>query len=289
MKYNVAIAGAMSPKRDYFRERTPRESQHGMATLTSLLQSMYLQELLHLVSQGLLYPTIVILLILIVYAIWCIGSLLVEVVVERRHYRVVAPRLIAEVDAAPFSQLPQVIEESGLLRDQKTMLKTLVAYSYLPEEARVALAKRLLADMEYQYDKVTSRTDLVAKVSPMFGLMGTLIPLGPGIVSLGQGQTEELASSIEIAFDTTVAGLIVAAVALFVSRFRKRWYDDYLTTLESLLETILDKARHCIENGESLGDEHTAAAYMDELAAKKGKAARASRQAAEQALGKAGA
>lgn len=253
--------------------------------MESLFQSLYLQELLHLVSQGMLYPTIIVLLCLIVYAIWCIGSLLVEAIVERRHYKVAAPELIARVEAAEFSELPDVIEKSGLLRDQKTMLKTLVAYGYLPEEARVALAKRLLADMEYQYDKVTSRTDIVAKISPMFGLMGTLIPLGPGIVSLGQGQTEELASSIEIAFDTTVAGLIVAAVALLVSRFRKRWYEDYLTTLESLLETILDKARRCAAAGEDLGDEKSAAAYLEGVSKKRGKAARASRSAAEQVLG----
>ena len=64
-------------------------------------------------------------------------------------------------------------------------------------------------------------TDLIAKVAPMLGLMGTLIPLGPGIVAIGEGDVQVLAESLLIAFDTTVLGLIVAAVALCVSTIRK--------------------------------------------------------------------
>ena len=59
----------------------------------------------------------------------------------------------------------------------------------------------------------------------MFGLMGTLIPLGPGLIALGQGDTKTLSDSLLIAFDTTIAGLVAGAIAYVVSGIRKSWYE----------------------------------------------------------------
>ncbi len=230
-----------------------------------MLEALHLSDLLHVISQGMLYPTIAILILLIAYMIWCLGSLFTERIVERRHFKVALPSVLANVEDASWQELPDVIAHSGLLGKQKRDILTLVAYGYLPEESRIALAKRLLASEEERYMKVVSRTDLMAKVSPMFGLMGTLIPLGPGVVALGQKNTELLASSIEIAFDTTVAGLLVAVVSMFVSRFRRRWYDEYMVTLEAVMAAILEKARNCLEDGEDLGNSKSAAKMEDEI------------------------
>ncbi|MEM9313606.1 MAG: MotA/TolQ/ExbB proton channel family protein, partial [Pseudomonadota bacterium] len=69
--------------------------------------------------------------------------------------------------------------------------------------ARVeALARRRIA-----------RADLAARIGPSLGLMGTLIPLGPGIAALGQGDFRTLAIAITTAFDTTVLGLAIGVVA----------------------------------------------------------------------------
>lgn len=74
----------------------------------------------------------------------------------------------------------------------------------------------------------------------MLGLMGTLIPLGPGIIALGQGDTYTLSTSLLMAFDTTVAGLACAAAALIISTIRKRWYRNYMSMLETLMECTLE-------------------------------------------------
>jgi biopolymer transport protein ExbB/TolQ len=75
----------------------------------------------------------------------------------------------------------------------------------------------------------------------MFGLMGTLIPLGPGLIALAQGDTKTLSDSLLIAFDTTVAGLISAAISFVISGIRKGWYEQYMTGLETIMETILEE------------------------------------------------
>lgn len=208
----------------------------------NLLDNLYLSDILHTISSDLLIPVVVLLLVFIVYSVYSIGSVLVEVVAERRHYRAYVPELVAQLDAAAPDELEQVIERSGLLRNQKDDLAELTCYLYLPEDARTEVAKRLLANEDMAYQKVLGRTDVAAKVAPMLGLMGTLIPLGPGIVALGTGDTETLSSALLVAFDTTVAGLATAVVCHVISRMRRRWYGDYLVSMEAAFNTLLEKA-----------------------------------------------
>ena len=100
-----------------------------------------------------------------------------------------------------------------------------------------------MATAEARYEKVASITDMAAKLGPMLGLLGTLIPLGPGIMALSQGDTVTLSSSLSVAFNTTIAGVAVAAVCSIISNIRKRWYNDYMVTLEALMEAILEEVK----------------------------------------------
>jgi biopolymer transport protein ExbB/TolQ len=120
---------------------------------------------------------------------------------------------------------------------------------YLTEDALTEVAKRLLANESLMLQKVVFRAEVAAKVAPMLGLMGTLIPLGPGIVALGAGDTASLSASLLIAFDTTVAGLASSVVCFIVSQLRRRWYYDYLLNMESVFNTILEKAVILHEQG----------------------------------------
>ena len=69
---------------------------------------------------------------------------------------------------------------------------------------------------------------------------GTLIPLGPGIIALGQGDTYTLSTSLLTAFDTTVAGLVAAAFATVISTVRRGWYREYASILEAAAEMLLE-------------------------------------------------
>lgn len=81
------------------------------------------------------------------------------------------------------------------------------------------------------------RADILARISPMLGLMGTLIPLGPGLAALGRGDVAVLAQAVTIAFDTTVLGLFAGIIAFVTSRLRRRWYDQLLNEMEEKIET----------------------------------------------------
>lgn len=76
------------------------------------------------------------------------------------------------------------------------------------------------------------RTDILTRVSPMLGLMGTLIPLGPGLSGLGQGDLSILTAAVSVAFDTTVLGLLTGIIGFVLGRVRRRWYDEVFSAVE---------------------------------------------------------
>ena len=75
----------------------------------------------------------------------------------------------------------------------------------------------------------------------MLGLMGTLIPLGPGLAALGDGDVKILSTAMSVAFDTTVLGLLAGMTGFIISRLRKRWYDKALTIMEEQVEKKNEK------------------------------------------------
>ncbi|WP_412478264.1 MotA/TolQ/ExbB proton channel family protein [Azonexus sp. IMCC34839] len=77
------------------------------------------------------------------------------------------------------------------------------------------------------------RADLLARIPPMLGLMATIIPLGPGLAALGQGNPAQLASAVTVAFDATVLGLVAGIGGLVVGKLRRRWYEETLEAMEA--------------------------------------------------------
>ena len=76
------------------------------------------------------------------------------------------------------------------------------------------------------------RADFIPRLAPMLGLMGTLIPLGPGLAALGEGQLSILTTAMTVAFDTTVIGLLAGMIGFVIGRMRRRWYDAAISQLE---------------------------------------------------------
>lgn len=76
------------------------------------------------------------------------------------------------------------------------------------------------------------RADLLARIPPMLGLMATIIPLGPGLAALGQGDPAKLAAAVTVAFDATVLGLVAGIAGLVIGKLRRRWYEETLEAME---------------------------------------------------------
>ncbi len=194
---------------------------------------------LRAISNGLNVPVMIILIILMAATVVLLGTLIVELITEHRHLKVSMPKLIDEIRDSK-GNVEECINKSGLLKVQKKILCEVTHHPELTDDMRTAMAAMLLEEEKERLDKRVEVTNLIAKLGPIFGLLGTLIPLGPGIVALGQGDTYTLSNSLLIAFDTTVAGLIAGAVAMVISTVRKKWYRNYNAILDTLMECVLE-------------------------------------------------
>lgn len=221
---------------------------------TTTEEPFALSDVLRAVSERLETPVVAILIILILATVVLLGWLIAEWITERRHLKVELPKLLDEMQAGK-SPLQDVITGSGLLGRQKQALLELTRHPKFDNSMREALAIRQIEQEQARYDRVLRYSELVARLGPMFGLLGTLIPLGPGIIALGQGDTFTLSSSLLTAFDTTIAGLVAAAVSTVISTIRRAWYKDYMSMLEALASCVLELLK---EEKEMIGNEEIA-------------------------------
>jgi biopolymer transport protein ExbB/TolQ len=93
-------------------------------------------------------------------------------------------------------------------------------------------AEHALADFELAVQRRLDRTRILVRAGPAIGLMGTLIPLAPGLAALGRGDVPALADDLRSAFGATVIGLLVGTVAYALTLTRTRLYTEDLAALE---------------------------------------------------------
>lgn len=200
-------------------------------------------EILHSIGQGLRIPCYAVLLILMAIAVAEIGYLIYEAAQRANSDDVNTVELLHTMRGKSIAEIGALLNGEPFLARQKKMFTRLLDTADLPEETRLAAAKRMLEGEDAYYDRILHVTDTVAKLGPMFGLLGTLIPLGPGIMALGRGDTATLSASMSVAFDTTIAGLITAAVCAVISGIRRRWYNAEIADVEAVMEGILQEMK----------------------------------------------
>jgi biopolymer transport protein ExbB/TolQ len=102
----------------------------------------------------------------------------------------------------------------------------------LAAAARRDGTEQALARYELSVQRRLDRTRLLVRAGPALGLMGTLIPLAPGLAALGEGDVSTLAENLRDAFGATVVGLLVGTVAFALTLIRTRMYSEDLVDLE---------------------------------------------------------
>lgn len=198
-----------------------------------------MNRIIHTISSVMEKPVIALLILFIVVTAVMVGFLLAEFFTEHRHLKITLPALLDQLKNEEEDR-EKVIQGAVLFPRQKEKLLEILRHPDYSDFMRESLAVRLLREEQEYYDRRILLSDMIAKIAPILGLLGTLIPLGPGIIALGQGDTATLSTSLLTAFDTTVVGLICAGVAMVISAIRKLWYGNYISILETLMESILE-------------------------------------------------
>jgi len=73
---------------------------------------------------------------------------------------------------------------------------------------------------------------IATRIAPMLGLVATMIPMGPALRALGNGQLNDVSQALAIAFSAVILALIAASVTYTVLNVRRRWYAAELSEVE---------------------------------------------------------
>ena len=189
-------------------------------------------QLLFLVSDSLLIPDIIVLLVLFVRALFLVGSFYNQYITKYKNERQLRP-ILNELTPERMEALQAALPE----KDNSLYIKYLRAI--LARPADDTYADYMITNFENDAEKDVVTSKLLAKVGPVLGLIGTLIAMSPALTGLSQGDISKMASNMQVVFATTVVGLVVSLVGLVTLQFKQRWYAkevnqlDYITRIRN--------------------------------------------------------
>jgi biopolymer transport protein ExbB/TolQ len=195
--------------------------------------------LLYIFSTAFLYPVIVGLLLLFAWSLALIGSMINEY--TSRH-RMLGELEDVSVKAADLTREGRAKEAASVLKSYKSPWQVSIALEETSTSLVMGLFKfkseKILQDAELRMGKALEPVRIGVKVGPILGLMGTLIPMGPALIGLSQGDIKSMADNLVIAFATTVIGLVVGGICYGLLVVRSRWYRQDLSDLEYAVDLI---------------------------------------------------
>lgn len=190
-----------------------------------------ISDILYWISTGLLVPVIVALILLFLRSLLLIGSFFGQYLAIRKS--------AAQIRKALTGITSENIDSiTANLPKKSDMLVVSFVKKMIESKDNYAEVKRLLAEFEIAADKDIATCKMLSKLGPMLGLMGTLIPMGPALAGLASGDIESMARNMQVAFATTVTGLVAAAIGYVTQQVKQRWYLQDMTNLEYLSDIL---------------------------------------------------
>ena len=193
-----------------------------------------ISDIMFWISTGLLVPVIVLLILLFFRSLLLVGSFFCQYVSIRKTDKVIREQM----ETLHVDNVDHLAEK---LPEKSNSLVVMFMKRILAEQQNKAQVQRLLANFEIAADKDLAISKTLTKLGPILGLMGTLIPMGPALVGLSTGDIASMAYNMQVAFATTVIGLVAGAIGFLTQQVKQRWYLQDMTNLECLVEVLNEK------------------------------------------------
>jgi len=87
-------------------------------------------------------------------------------------------------------------------------------------------------DLELVILKKLEGLRIVSRSAPMLGLVATMIPMGPALLAMGQGNSAGIGENLVVAFSGVTLALVAASIAHMVLTVRRRWLLEDLRAIE---------------------------------------------------------
>ncbi len=145
-------------------------------------------------------PILLLLALLFAYSLFALGDFMWQFILRRRNqwnYREISHNRFP-TDVAQLKGYP---------------LATLIFFQ--PTISRDELDIAALEELE------TVRT--VSRLAPMLGLIATMVPMGPALKSLADGNIQGISENLIVAFSAVIFGLVIASITFWIASVKKRW------------------------------------------------------------------
>jgi biopolymer transport protein ExbB/TolQ len=196
----------------------------------------YVNQFLNFISDGLLLPAVTLEIILLFWALWSLG------IFAREYWsRIQTTGKIREfVSAAETHSAGRWLEASSQLPDG-AFREMVVSLGSIAKDRRIA--NHRINAYETACHRELDRARLLARLGPILGLMGTLIPKGHALGQLALGDISAMTQNLQVAFANTVVGLFIGAIGFVIHQGRQRWYKQELDALEYLCDLFFGDMR----------------------------------------------
>ena len=195
----------------------------------------FISDILYWISTGLLIPVIVLLILLFLRSLLLIGTFFGQYQSMRSNHREF-DKIVTDV--RKMNSMDQIL---CLIPENTKSPQLKIARKILLNEGGYAMRMKLISEYEMYAEKDLSISNILSKLGPMLGLMGTLIPMGPALVGLSTGDIASMAYNMQVAFATTVVGLFSASVGFITYHVKRRWFVYDINNLE-FVSNLIDES-----------------------------------------------
>ncbi len=163
------------------------------------MTSLHIESWMYTIGQLFLIPTLLAIALLFFYSLFAFGQFAMAHF-QRRQLRLGA----AAAHSSAYPLLRWAGQHPGASADERDL-----AAHRLLEVPRVA-----------------------TRVTPMLGLVATMIPMGPALKSISSGDIAAVADNLAVAFSAVILALIASALTYWIVSVRRRWLAEELVWLQ---------------------------------------------------------
>ncbi len=174
----------------------------------------HVETLMYQVSGLLLPPVLLVITLLFFYAFFILGCFAAQYLQRKRN--------------APHYH--QAINSLGANKSvlQSRSMPGYRLFSHYQDNRR-----KTVTDLEIFALKELEKQRIVTRIAPMLGLVATMIPMGPALKALADGNIQGISENLVIAFAAVIFGLMTASITFWTASVKKRWFVGELNDLQT--------------------------------------------------------
>lgn len=172
---------------------------------------MYIQSIESImanVSTYLMAPVILAIVLLLIYAVFTLGRFVSQYLVRKKH---------------AISYVKQISQQKSQSIAGYPIHNYFIANPEASEDELEVFALKKLETLR-----------IVTRIAPMLGLIATMIPMGPALQAMADGNIQGISENLIIAFAAVIWGLTISTLTFWPASVRKRWCAQELINIRKL-------------------------------------------------------